>query len=224
MNLALILGILAVLVLHAECRSYDRHLVLKDGIFNLYYSYNATNKMFYFKVVAKTTGWVALAMTHEKGAEGMKNYDIILGGVKGVNTNETYIGDYWSTTTAIPSYDNKQNVALKNAMEMDGNTTLEFSRLADTGDTSQDIKIEKGKAVYFAWARGDKDAVSNKIFQQHGNKASMGRGHTTVGYDMYTGKEITTQTTTAKPPTTTGTAIVPSIAVLIITALVTLSP
>lgn len=49
---------------------------------------------------------------------------------------------------------------------------------------------QKGKAVYFAWARGGQDATSSILFMKHGDKASGGRGHTSVGYDLFTGKEI----------------------------------
>lgn len=95
MKFAIVLAILIFLIVGGECASSsDHHLKLKDGIFDVWYSYNEADKRFHFKVVAATTGWVGFGMTHEKGAENMKNYDIILGGVKrnATNSSVSYLG------------------------------------------------------------------------------------------------------------------------------------
>ncbi|KAK3715071.1 hypothetical protein QZH41_012127 [Actinostola sp. cb2023] len=220
MKLAIILSCLFVLFLGVESRSYPHHVTLKKDIFNVYWAYNATDQAFYFKVVAKTTGWVGFALTLEKGSANMANYDIALGGVK---NNVTYLKDYWVNGKTKPTLDTKQDVIPLSASEADGTTTLEYSRKADTQDpNNQDIKIkrENDSVVYMAWARGDADANSDTDYSEHGDKAQGGRGHTAVGYNMFTGQKIepSTQTTT----TSTTMYLVPSLAFLVVVQLLKL--
>lgn len=55
--------------------------------YRLYWKYNQSMDMFYFKIVVKTTGWVAFGFANDVG--GMKGYDVMVGGVNG---GKGYIG------------------------------------------------------------------------------------------------------------------------------------
>ncbi|KAJ7376403.1 DBH-like monooxygenase protein 1 [Desmophyllum pertusum] len=57
--------------------------------YRLYWKYDKASDMFYFTVVVKTTGWVAFAVSNQRG--GMKGYDAMIGGVR---SGVGYIGDY----------------------------------------------------------------------------------------------------------------------------------
>lgn len=79
------------------------------------------------------------------------------------------------------------------------------------------FSLQTGKAVYFAWARHDQDIITPTDFMKHGDKASLGRGHTTVGYDMYTGKEMKDQ-----GDKSSASSLVSSVILVAITALLQL--
>lgn len=55
--------------------------------YRLYWKYNQSMDMFYFKIVVKTTGWVAFGFANKVG--GMNGYDVMVGGVNG---GKGYIG------------------------------------------------------------------------------------------------------------------------------------
>ena len=52
-----------------------------DGKVKVYWTYNMSMDIVWFKLVAKTTGYVALGLA-KTGSSGMKDYDIAVGGVK----------------------------------------------------------------------------------------------------------------------------------------------
>ena len=54
----------------------------------MYWKYNAGEDMFYFKVKAKATGWVAFGVSTQE--KGMNGYDVMIGGVD--NNGAEYIG------------------------------------------------------------------------------------------------------------------------------------
>ncbi|EDO35574.1 predicted protein [Nematostella vectensis] len=166
--------------------SYPHKLDMHDR-FSVHWFYNATESKFYFKVVANTTGWAGFAMTTNYQSPGMINYDIALGGMRG---NTSYLNDYWSSSKQKPELDTKQDLTLISAAESGGNTTLEFSRLADTGDTGRDVQIKNDTAIYMAWAVGQDDASDSTTFLKHADKAGGGRGHWKVAYNMMTGQVI----------------------------------
>jgi len=50
--------------------------------------------------------------------------------------------DRWSTSRTLPSNDTEQNFNLIMASEQDGQTMVEFSRDALTGDTANDVQFK----------------------------------------------------------------------------------
>ncbi|XP_032231382.1 DBH-like monooxygenase protein 1 [Nematostella vectensis] len=185
-------GALAAVFPITSAMSYPHKLDMHDR-FSVHWFYNATESKFYFKVVANTTGWAGFAMTTNYQSPDMINYDIALGGMRG---NTSYLNDYWSPKIQKPELDTKQDLTLISAAESGGITTLEFSRLADTGDTDHDVQIKNNTAIYMAWAVGQEDATDSTTFLKHADKAGGGRGHWKVAYNMMTGQVIP-ETTTA---------------------------
>ena len=47
--------------------------------YRLYWAYDSSNEMFYFTVVVKITGWIAIGVSSRRG--GMIGYDVMVGGV-----------------------------------------------------------------------------------------------------------------------------------------------
>lgn len=82
MNCVVFLCVFCVFLLSVESVTYKNTLELQKGVCKVSWVYEVGMGAFYFKLEMKTTGWAALALTLEKGAEDMKNYDIALGGVK----------------------------------------------------------------------------------------------------------------------------------------------
>lgn len=91
--------LLAVLFHVAENQiQYDRHVTMKPDVFKLSWYYTANKTIFYFRIEAKTTGWVALGLTTGDG-KNMMNLDIALGGVM-ANGNaylKVTTPNYWGT-------------------------------------------------------------------------------------------------------------------------------
>ncbi|XP_031553342.1 uncharacterized protein LOC116290454 isoform X2 [Actinia tenebrosa] len=147
MKFLVTLVFIAALYFCAESTTYPNHLTLKENVFDVHWYVNTTEDRFYFKVVANTTGWVGLAFTTYEGGEGMKDYDIALGGVR--KENETYLKDYWSTSEVKPILDSSQDLMLTSAMESNGKTTIEFNRKADTGDAA-DTPLKMNNSIFLA--------------------------------------------------------------------------
>ncbi|XP_022778868.1 uncharacterized protein LOC111320472 [Stylophora pistillata] len=70
----------------------------------------------------------------------MVNYDVMVGGVY---NGSGYAKDYLTKMQSMPMPpDAEQNYNLTSSWEMDGYTSLMFSRKRDTGDTQGDVVIE----------------------------------------------------------------------------------
>ncbi|XP_020902429.1 uncharacterized protein LOC110240950 [Exaiptasia diaphana] len=193
------LVILGLLCLSIDGMQYEHHLVLKSGVFDVYWTVNTSMipNTVYFKYVAKTTGWAALGWSKTASGGQMIQYDIALGGVR--NTNESYLKDYYSSTLGKPTYDDdvRQNLILTSATESGGFTTIEFNRETDTGDTGYDVPIQNGTKTWIMWGLNPKDATDANTFAKHTEK-----GYTSLPYNMFTGKQFSS--TTAQPKTTSG--------------------
>jgi len=82
MNCITILSVFAAFFLTVEAITYQHKLTLKQDYSEVSWTHDEVKDVFHFKVMVKTTGWAALALTAEQGGAEMKNYDIALGGVK----------------------------------------------------------------------------------------------------------------------------------------------
>ncbi|XP_031553187.1 uncharacterized protein LOC116290325 [Actinia tenebrosa] len=201
MKVLVIWLILAVLLLATESREYKHHLILKSNVFDVYWSVNTTDPIFprfYFKFVAKTTGWAALGWSQTASGRHMQQYDIALGGVR--NGNESYIGDYYSSTPGKPDHDGPslQSLVLTNATEADGYTTIEFNRAANTLDTATDVPLKNGTKIWLMWAIASTDAIGPSPAPTNFVKHSD-RNYTRFAYNMYTGERFEDSSSTSVP-------------------------
>ncbi|PFX26942.1 DBH-like monooxygenase protein 1-like [Stylophora pistillata] len=143
-----------------KMESYD------NGNYKVMWKYDMITDMFYFNVTVKATGWVGFGVSKTKG--GMKDYDVMVGGVD--KSGKGYAKDYLTTEQAMPMPpDAEQNYNLTNSWEMNGYTSLMFSRKRDTGDTQGDVVIEPGM-MYLIWAYHDMydvNKTANYTFKKH---------------------------------------------------------
>ncbi|XP_020607036.1 uncharacterized protein LOC110045747 [Orbicella faveolata] len=132
----LIIFLVSYVVNKIDATSYAS-LSSADENFKLQWTYNSSK--FIFKMTCKTTGWCAVGFTTTADGRGMVDYDIA---VAGYASSAGYIDDRWSTSTTLPSNDTEQNFNLMMASEQDGQTMVEFSRDALTGDTANDVQFK----------------------------------------------------------------------------------
>lgn len=141
-------------------------VVISDN-YMMYWKYNASEDMFYFKVKAKATGWVAFGVSTQE--KGMNGYDVMIGGVD--NNGAEYIGDYLTAGLKTPPRDVSQDFNMMSWEERDGYTVLSFKRKRDTGD-KEDVEI-KPMAMYIQWAYHDTADLTENEFKKHSHKGSM---------------------------------------------------
>lgn len=117
-----------------------------DPTFDIYYSTDTTT--IYMALVGVATGYVSVGF----GSPIMQNSDIIIGYFDGAtNIRDTWAPGYSLTTDA------SQDIISSAAGETAGVTTLEFSRLLNTGDTTEDNVITIGVATDILWGYSAND-------------------------------------------------------------------
>ena len=62
--------------------------LLDSGAYKVMWKYDMLTDTFTFNVSVKATGWVAFGVSKAFG--NMNGYDVIIGGVRGMNMDETY--------------------------------------------------------------------------------------------------------------------------------------
>ncbi|MHA2275864.1 MAG: fibronectin type III domain-containing protein, partial [Candidatus Kariarchaeaceae archaeon] len=139
--------------------------------FTLHYTVDGAT--IYIALVASGTGWVALGIDPDSGAR-MLGADIIIGYYDGT----TNIRDDHGTSETKHEADTTGNILSSAAGESGGSTTLEYSRLLNTGDTSEDKIISVGVPTLIIWAY---HSSSDGFTLKHGS-ATTDRGTTTVTF------------------------------------------
>ncbi len=104
------------------------------------FHYSIVRGTLYMALEEQGTGWIAIGWG---GTGDMDNYDMVIGGFNPA-ANSSYIYDAYSIGKVVPPPDGVQNIIEYAASESGGWTTLEFSRLLDTGDTVNDVEIIPG--------------------------------------------------------------------------------
>lgn len=104
----------------------------------------------------------------------MQDSDIILGYYK---NSQEYILDYKAYSSSTPTLDEIQNIEAVSVTEegiefvvfnlVGGITTIEFDRLLNTGDASQDIVINPQEETFILWGFHSLDPESPTSFLQH---------------------------------------------------------
>lgn len=113
------------------------------------------------KMMGSGSGWIGVGFSDSKG---MTSTDVVIAGVDSGGTG--YIVDTWAFGRTSPDVDSSQDYSLISASEVSGNTTIEFSRALNTGDTEDDFALDNG-AMYFLWAMGTDD-YAGKGTDYHG--------------------------------------------------------
>jgi hypothetical protein len=116
--------------------------------------WTSDDRNIYFGIKAKTEGWVSLGLDP---VSQMEDADMIFGMVK---DGEAVISDQFSTGAFGPHSPDTElggsdDIVDFGGQEADGFTTIEFSRLLDTGDTYDNVLSEG--TVKIIWAYGSAD-------------------------------------------------------------------
>lgn len=108
----------------------------------------------------ETTGWVGLGIAD---VGGMKGADIVNAAV--LSTGEVVVEDRYSFDTAMPFLDEcDSHWVIVAGSEVEGVTTIELSRLLDTGDPQDRAILLNGVPTRFIFAVGSSD-----VFSYHGS-------------------------------------------------------
>ncbi|XP_017278804.1 DBH-like monooxygenase protein 2 homolog [Kryptolebias marmoratus] len=140
------------------------HTVSLDAKVSLKWGFNDPKGNITFQLKISTTGWVGFGLGLH---DNMVNADIVVGGL---GSNGSYFADFYSTANGWPSEDKMQNYDLLSVTEENGETTMTFQRLMDTGD-DKDFPITD-KTIYLIYAYGTTD-----VKEYHGTNR---RGHKQV--------------------------------------------
>jgi hypothetical protein len=114
-----------------------------------------------FAIQSKTVGWIGLGFMNQGIHHGMKDTDIVWGRV--YDNGTVNIVDAKALAINVPTPDEelphcdacKYDLRDVSGREQDGITTLQFSRLLDTGDEVGDVAIGRmeTKPIVFAYSR-----------------------------------------------------------------------
>lgn len=127
---------------------YLNSLTVGDGIMEIFWS--SESDILYMALRSRHEGWVAIGF---RPTSGMDNADIILGGSE---DGETYIYDMYSTGPYGPHPADTDlggtfDILAFEAIESNSRTTIEFSRLMNTGDKF-DSELTEGETIPIIWA------------------------------------------------------------------------
>ncbi len=138
------------------------------------FHYTIVRGILYMALEEQGTGWIAIGWG---GSGDMDNYDMVIGGYN-PSTNSSYIFDAYSIGKVVPPPDGVQNIIDYAASESNGWTTLEFSRLLDTGDTVNDVEIvpgvNMGKLVFAFHSTSDDISVIHTRDDKYSNMVFYG--------------------------------------------------
>ncbi|CAG7815673.1 unnamed protein product, partial [Allacma fusca] len=105
-----------------------------DTDYQVSWSVDLTSEIINFVVTAQTTGYVGFGLSR---AGGMKNADIVIGGVQ---DGLPYFADYHAVRNGMPDIDSSQDWTLISASENSTHTMLSFTRALNTCD-KEDVSI-----------------------------------------------------------------------------------
>ncbi|EDO38464.1 predicted protein [Nematostella vectensis] len=164
--------------------------IFGGGKFNASWTYSSASKTITITVKAETAGWVGFGWTEGDGKK-MVNYDVAVGAPFIAADYDFYtmtlflqnINDFFSTTTGRPVLDASQDLTASSCLEDAGITTLVYSRLATTNDTTKDVQLHDDEFMTLVWAFGAADAGPT-AFEEHeeGN-----HGYSAEKYNLVTG-------------------------------------
>jgi len=122
---------------------------------------------------APTTGWIGFGISATGSPDPHENGDMWVGWV---SQNNLTLLDTYAPSSARPTYDTLQNLTPLTFAVSGGATSISFSRLANTGDTAQDVVISPTEPLYVLWS----------YCEQTGTSPTKYPIHTSQGTDMVT--------------------------------------
>ncbi|KAL6048066.1 formyltetrahydrofolate dehydrogenase [Balamuthia mandrillaris] len=184
-------------------REYDKCIQLPNSAnidFRLYYSVEGASIA--FALYGNFSGWMAVGISTDGSMTSSGDgSDVMLGYVNDDECSEGCLNDYWVTSKSgsppvklDTSVEGTSDVTLVAGGEDDGITTIEWSRLLDTGDNVTDRVIDPNSEISLIYACNIGTVPSStSSFVQH----SDGTNH---NYAI----TLATQTSTCTAPTPDG--------------------
>ena len=119
--------------------SYPNSQELISGVYKLYWTSNATSITAEIQVLS--TGWVAFGISPTGGMSGA---DAIVAWIDASGT--TQFTDRYLSASRTATVDSTQNWFLLGSKQVNGYTCIQFTRLINTCDTTNDMVIPTGNA------------------------------------------------------------------------------
>ncbi|MHA1975898.1 MAG: DOMON domain-containing protein [Candidatus Hodarchaeales archaeon] len=174
---------------------YDSSKSFSNGNYELYWEV-VDGTSISIGMVAKTTGWVALGIDP---TSQMQDADILYGWVEANGTVILYDAFSLNPTGANHPQDTTlggtNDILSYNGSETATSTTVEFTRLLTTSDSSNDNDIPASGDVDIIWAYGADDSFSS----YHSARGSSVLTTSTTQESTTTTEDVTTTTTGSAP-------------------------
>ncbi|CAL8072291.1 unnamed protein product [Orchesella dallaii] len=157
--------VLAVVLCATVAAGAVRHLHLSDKyMVNVDIIENSTK--IELELIVTTTGYVGFGIGPNATMTGA---DLFIGGVNGTETAPIIYGDdYHGIGNQMPVLDTiNQAWNVTSGSQANGTTTLKITRSLDTGDNTEDIKIENNANMFVLWSIGASDNL-----EHHSEKGS----------------------------------------------------
>jgi predicted ferric reductase len=143
---------------------------------------NAT--AFRFRMQATTSGYVSIGWRRDAAPDGWhKQSDMLVGWIDA--SGQPQLVDTWSDNLLQPRSDDRQDAVLVGGSEAGGVTTIEFDRLADSGDAAHDVPL-RDASVLLQWGTSPKKPTAGAArtgcddaavcFVKHASKQQVGSG------------------------------------------------
>ena len=108
-----------------------------------------------FQLIAEGTGWLAIGFSNN---QSMPDSDVIM------LTGEGVAQDAFANSRSAPIPDESQDITIISSSEVDGVTTVEFSRAISTGDEA-DLSLDEDRFLVWAY-----QATSDLFFARHSDR------------------------------------------------------
>lgn len=137
-----------------------RHRAALDGDQNkVRVSWTVSGDSIEFQLEAKTTGWVAMALSHTKSIKGA---DLVIGWVE--ESGQATLRDFHSVDGRTVVEDESQDYTLVVGYQENGLTVLRFRRKIETCDSDFDLPISND-TFRVIWAYSDQDPAAGALPQ-----------------------------------------------------------
>ena len=142
-----------------QSSEYENKVIVKEGMYELYWTIDESKGIIYFGIIGYTSGWIAIGIDP---SSVMKDADMYFGFV---DNGQEIAKDAYSTGTYGPHPEDTElggsnDILSFGVSEESGKTIFEFSRKLNTGDNYD--KVLKDEGTNFIWALGSGDDWTKK--------------------------------------------------------------